>query len=153
MSLCVKCFLSNFFIERFSFFVTVLYYIAPMSTRETTITCPNIWILSYFIEIVNHLSFVIMLVTSLSLFPFCNYTITHNVPRVKSFRDRIYYNNAQTSSRKFVQHYYLTRVAARYDRTRAGEHINVIYNYNRINYLLLNNFNVFILMSECISIR
>lgn len=148
--------LLNFFVERLSFFVTVLYYIAPMNTRETTITCTNIWILSYFIEIVNHLSFVIKFLCNHACylsFPFCNYTISHSTLRVKSFRDRIYYNNAQTFGKKIVQHYYLTRIAARYDRTRASEHINVIYNYNKINYLLLNNFNVFILMSEWVSIR
>lgn len=40
-------------------FIVVLYYIASMNIRETIITWTNIWILFYFIKIVNYLSFVI----------------------------------------------------------------------------------------------
>ena len=119
-------FFIKLFVERLSFFVTILYYIASMNTRETTVTCANIWIIFYFIKIVNHLSFVIKFLcnhTCYLSFPFCNYTISHNTLHVKSFRDRIYYNNAQTFGKKIVQHYYLARVAARHDRTRASEHI------------------------------
>lgn len=139
--LLCQVFLLNFYVVLFVL-IDVFYYIAPMSTRERTRTETNTWILFYFVVVVNHLSFIFKLfcnhVYSLSFFPFCNYNITYYALRVKLFRDKIHYNVAQTFGRKFVQHYYLTRIAARHDRTRASEHMIINNNYNRINHSLLN---------------
>lgn len=91
-----------------------------------------------------------MLSTSLSLFPFCNYTIPHHALRVKSFRDRILHNIAQRFGKKFVQYYSLTRIAARHDRARACERIDANNHHHKINHLLLNAL-MYLSLSECVS--
>ena len=51
-----------------------------------------------------------------------------------------------------MQHYYLTRIAARYDRARASECIIIIHNHSKINHLSIKLWCVY-LMNECVSMK